>query len=144
MSDEASATVFRNVRVFDGRTPTLTAPRDVVVRGRVIESVEAHDTRAANNEETRVIDGSGRVLMPGLIDAHWHAIFAAIPVTTGLTADPGYLHLVAGVEAERTLMRGFTTVRDAGGPTFALKRAIDEGVVKGPRIYPSGAFITQT
>jgi imidazolonepropionase-like amidohydrolase len=61
-----------------------------------------------------------------------------------LTADPGYIHLVAGVEAERTLLRGFTTVRDAGGPVFALKRAIDERVVAGPRIFPSGAFISQT
>ena len=41
-------------------------------------------------------------------------------------------------------MRGFTTVRDMGGPVFGLKRAIDEGVMLGPRIYPSGAFISQT
>ena len=47
-------------------------------------------------------------------------------------------------EAERTLMRGFTTVRDLGGPAFALKQAIDEGLVPGPRIYPSGAMITAT
>ena len=39
-------------------------------------------------------------------------------------------------------MRGFTTVRDVGGPVFGLKHAIDEGIVKGPRIYPSGAMIT--
>src|SRR5690625_5792027 len=50
----------------------------------------------------------------------------------------------AAAEAERTLLRGFTTVRDAGGPAFALKQAIDEGVLTGPRIYPSGAMITQT
>ena len=41
-------------------------------------------------------------------------------------------------------MRGFTTVRDLGGPAFGLKGAIDEGIVKGPRIYPSGAVITVT
>jgi imidazolonepropionase-like amidohydrolase len=51
---------------------------------------------------------------------------------------------MAGREAQRTLLRGFTSVRDAGGPSFALKRAIDEGAIAGPRIYPSGAFITQT
>src|SRR6185312_9580060 len=56
----------------------------------------------------------------------------------------GYVELVAGKQAEATLMRGFTTVRDAGGPIFGLKRAIDEGVIAGPRIYPSGAFISQT
>ncbi|HMK00909.1 MAG TPA: amidohydrolase family protein, partial [Reyranella sp.] len=63
---------------------------------------------------------------------------------TALTADMGYINLLAGREAEATLMRGFTTVRDMGGPTFGLKRAIDEGIIAGPRIYPSGAFISQT
>ena len=58
--------------------------------------------------------------------------------------DVGYNNLVAGDEATDTLMRGFTTVRDVGGPVFGLKRAIDEGIVEGPRIYPSGAMITVT
>jgi len=53
-------------------------------------------------------------------------------------------NLIAGAEAEDTLMRGFTTVRDVGGPVFGLKRAIDNGTVVGPRIYPSGAVITVT
>lgn len=91
-----------------------------------------------------VIEGHGRVLMPGLIDAHVHLMFAGIAQTTALMADIGYIQLVAGKQAERTLMRGFTTVRDAGGPSFGLKHAIDEGVILGPRIYPSGAFISQT
>jgi imidazolonepropionase-like amidohydrolase len=51
---------------------------------------------------------------------------------------------MAGAEATDTLMREFTTVRDLGGPAFGLKRAIDEGIVPGPRIYPSGAMITVT
>jgi imidazolonepropionase-like amidohydrolase len=140
----ASGTVFRNVRVFDGRHPTLTGPRDVVVRGNVIESVQPSAQPPRDDTSLRALDGNGRVLMPGLIDAHWHATFAAISTATAISADPGYVHLVAGVEAKRTLLRGFTTVRDAGGPTFALKRAIDEGVIAGPRIYPSGAFISQT
>jgi imidazolonepropionase-like amidohydrolase len=145
MSMEPGTTVFRGVRVFDGRTPALTGPSDVVVHGATIESVgPAVAEPGFEGREARVIDGGGRVLMPGLIDAHWHATLAAVSVQVALTADPGYLHLVAGREAERTLLRGFTSVRDAGGPAFALQRAIDEGVVAGPRIYPSGAFITQT
>ena len=136
--------VYRAVRVFDGTSPALTAPQDVVVRGNTIESVRPTDATAPVEPEARVIEGTGRVLMPGLIDAHWHATFAAVTVQVAMTADPGYVHLVAGQEAERTLLRGFTSVRDAGGPAFALKRAIDEGVIAGPRIYPSGAFITQT
>jgi imidazolonepropionase-like amidohydrolase len=82
--------------------------------------------------------------MPGLIDAHWHSIFAALPVAALFAADIGYIFLAASAEAERTLMRGFTTVRDLGGPSFALKQAIDDGLVSGPRIYPSGAMITTT
>ncbi len=82
--------------------------------------------------------------MPGLIDAHWHAIFAGLSVSSLLSADIGYIFLAASAEAERTLMRGFTTVRDLGGPSFALKQAIDDGLARGPRIYPCGAMITTT
>ena len=82
--------------------------------------------------------------MPGLIDAHWHAIFAGLPISALLTADVGFIMLAAGAEAERTLMRGFTTIRDLGGPAFGLKEAIDGGLAIGPRIYPSGAMITSS
>jgi imidazolonepropionase-like amidohydrolase len=90
------------------------------------------------------IDGGGRTLMPGLIDMHWHTMMVRPTLAELLTADIGYLNLVAGAEATNTLMRGFTTVRDMGGPAFGLKRAIDEGTVAGPRIFPSGAVITVT
>jgi len=63
---------------------------------------------------------------------------------TILSSDIGYTNLLAGAEAGSTLLRGFTTVRDMGGPSFSLKRAIDEDVLPGPRIYPSGAIITVT
>jgi imidazolonepropionase-like amidohydrolase len=90
------------------------------------------------------IEGGGRVLMPGLIDAHWHTMYLATSPVVGLTSDVGYLNLLAAEQAKSTLLRGFTTVRDMGGPAFSLKRAIDEGVLPGPRIYPSGAMITVT
>ena len=82
--------------------------------------------------------------MPGLIDAHWHAMMVRPTPAMLLSSDIGYSTLLAGVEATATLMRGFTTVRDLGGPSFSLKRAIDEGLLPGPRIYPSGAVITIT
>lgn len=91
-----------------------------------------------------VIDGAGRTLMPGLIDAHAHMLMESIPLGAAMTSEVGYLHLVAGQAAEKQLLRGFTTVRDVGGPSFALKRAIDEELLPGPRIYPSGAMISQT
>jgi imidazolonepropionase-like amidohydrolase len=82
--------------------------------------------------------------MPGLIDAHWHAALASIPRHVAHAGDIGYINLLAAHEARSLLLRGFTTIRDLGGASFALKRAIDEGVTEGPRIYPSGAAISQT
>jgi imidazolonepropionase-like amidohydrolase len=141
---QPTTTLFRNVRVFDGLGGALSGPSQVLVRGNTIEQIAPAALPVADAAQAMVIDGDERVLMPGLIDAHWHAAFAAVTEATVMTADAGYLQLLAAREAERTLLRGFTTVRDAGGPTFGLKRAIDEGVIAGPRLYPSGAFISQT
>jgi len=133
--------LFKNVRVFDGRSDKLTPATSVLVVGNRIEAM-APDLAAP--ARATVIDGAGRTLMPGLIDCHTHLTMASVPVSVLLTPDSGYLHLLAGRQAEATLLRGFTTVRDMGGPTFGLKRAIDEGKIRGPRISPSGASISQT
>ena len=135
-------TLFENVHIFDGKSATLSAPSNVLVRGNIIERISQTPIEASG--QAKVIAGNGRVLMPGLIDAHWHAFMAATPQPLLMTADPAYLQLLAARQAEATLMRGFTTIRDLGGPVFGLKRAIDEGVTLGPRIYPSGAMISQT
>jgi imidazolonepropionase-like amidohydrolase len=138
------ATLFQNVRIFDGRSTGLSAASNVLVRGNTIENISLSPIAVDANAGVRVIAGGGRVLMPGLIDAHWHSFMAATALPLLTTANPAYLHIMAGQQAEATLMRGFTTVRDMGGPVFGLKRAIDEGAIKGPRIYPSGAMISQT
>lgn len=135
-----SSVVFEDVRVFDGVGTTLSEPTSVLVRGDLIAAIH----RSANDAGATTIHGGGMTLMPGLIDAHWHAVFVSPSVHVAMSADPGYLFAVAVRDAASTLLRGFTTVRDAGGPTFGLKRAIDEGICEGPRIYPSGAFISQT
>lgn len=133
--------LLTNLRLFDG---TGKAPRSgihVLVTGPVITALPPAGEKI---EGAQVIDCQGKLVMPGLIDAHWHTMLAAINQVTAMTSDVGYLYLVAAREARRTLLRGFTSVRDAGGPAFALKRAIDEGIVDGPRIFPSGAMISQT
>ncbi len=140
---DGPTTLFRNVRIFDGKSPALSAPSEVLVRGNTIASISAEPI-AGEGGSTRVIDGGGRVLMPGLIDAHWHTMLVRPTPPQLIANDMGYSTLVAAAEATATLMRGFTTVRDLGGPSFSLKRAIDEGLVSGPRIYPSGAIITIT
>lgn len=137
-----SATLFENVRIFDGKSGKLSGPSNVLIKGNIIELISTEDITPERG--TIVIDGGGRTLMPGLIDAHWHAMLIRPTPLQSITDDVGYNNIVAGDEANDTLMRGFTTVRDVGGPVFGLKRAIDEGVVNGPRIYPSGAIITVT
>jgi imidazolonepropionase-like amidohydrolase len=139
-----TATLFQNVRVFDGKSGTIGPASNVLIKGNVIASVSTADIAVDPKLAATIVAGGGRVLMPGLIEAHWHAMMVAPTFAAAMTADMGYITLLAGQEAEATLMRGFTTVRDMGGPTFGLKRAIDEGIIAGPRIYPSGAFISQT
>jgi imidazolonepropionase-like amidohydrolase len=129
-----------NFRLFDGKSGGLRVGLSLLVEGGRIKSIATGSPAAP--EGARAIDCGGRVVIPGLIDAHWHSVFAALPVSSLFAADVGYIFLAASAEAERTLMRGFTTVRDLGGPSFPLKQAIDEGIVPGPRIYPCGAMIT--
>lgn len=134
--------LFTNFRLFDGKSGSLREGLRLLVEGNRVKAVVSGNPAAPDG--ALMIDCGGRVVMPGLIDAHWHSLFAGLPLSTLLTADIGSIHLAASAEATRTLMRGFTTVRDLGGPAFALKQAIDQGLVSGPRIYPSGAMITST
>ncbi len=134
-------TLFTNVRVFDGTNPKLSAPTSVLVRGNTIAEIGPKlATRGT------VIDGRGRTLMPGLIDNHVHITMSASSqadlVDSKIT--PEVLEARALAEAEAMLMRGFTAVRDLGGPIFAVKASIDSGKTNGPRIWPSGAMVSQT
>src|SRR5215813_6791400 len=140
----AAVTLFKNVRIFDGKAEKLTDASNVMVRGNIIERVSNAAIQSPADANVTVIDGGGRTLMPGLIDVHWHAMLIRSTPAQGIAGDVGYNNIAAGAEATDTLLRGFTTVRDVGGPAFGLKQAIDEGIVAGPRIFPSGAVITIT
>ncbi|MBU8975282.1 MULTISPECIES: amidohydrolase family protein [unclassified Lysobacter] len=137
-----TSVLFRNVRIFNGIDPSLQSARNVLVRGNRI--VEIGDVDMPAEAGMTIIDGGGRTLMPGLIDMHWHTMAVRPTIAVAMTSTAGYLNLLAGAEASDTLQRGFTTVRDVGGNSFGLKRAIDEGWQAGPRIYPSGAIISVT
>src|SRR5262245_23745752 len=139
-----AATLFQNVRIFDGKVGQLSGPSYVLVRGGKIERISSTPIATDRRADTVVIDGGGRTLMPGLIDVHWHAMLIRSAPAQAIVGDVGYNNIAAGAEATDTLLRGFTTVRDVGGPAFGLKQAIDEGIVAGPRIFPSGAVITIT
>lgn len=136
------AVLFRDVRVFDGVGPALSPPTHVLVRGNTIAAIGP----GVADPAAKVIDGRGRTLMPGLIDVHVHMTFSAMDMATlqspNLTPESAGRAAAAG--AEQMLLRGITSVRDMGGPIFPLKAAIDSGAVKGPRIWPSGAHLSQT
>jgi len=136
----ASAEIlFRNVRVFDGKSLRLSGPTDVFVRGNQIAGIGRGTSSAG-----RVIEGRERTLMPGLIDAHWHMMMASLSMAELMSVEPGFIHINGAREASDVLMRGFTSVRDLSGPVFGVRRAIARGIVPGPRIWASGAMISQT
>ncbi len=132
--------LLREVRLFDGKSGDLKSGIQVLVENGRIADVD--ETNSPPPNDALVVACRNGVLMPGLIDAHWHTIFAAVPLNILLNGDPGIIFAASTAEAERTLMRGFTTVRDLGGPAFSFKQAIDAGMIPGPRIFPSGAMIT--
>lgn len=140
----ATALLFENVRVFDGTSAQLSPPGTVLVVGNVIQTIATGPVPAPAGATVTRIDGAGRTLMPGMIDAHTHLMFATVPQVAAITADIGFVQIAAGRGATEMLLRGFTSARDMGGPIFGLKRAIDTGLIPGPRIWPSGAFISQS
>ncbi|HIK45794.1 MAG TPA: amidohydrolase family protein [Leptolyngbyaceae cyanobacterium M65_K2018_010] len=145
-NSQPTAVLFENVRIFDGVSDTLTAPSNVLVVGNTIQAIDTRPLPIPADIGVVRINGEGRVLMPGLIDAHTH-IFMETTSEEDLiaaTTSPERLFQRAQENATAMVMRGFTSVRDMAGPVFQLKRAIDQGDVVGPRIWPSGAMISQT
>ena len=142
-ASESAGVLFRDVRVFDGRSDTLTPPMDVLIRENLIAAI---GPSLKVDGQAVVIDGSGRTLMPGLIDVHVHMTFSALSMLQLLAPDlsPTVAEKISAEGAEAMLMRGFTSVRDMGGPVWGLKAGIDAGRYTGPRIWPSGATISQT
>ena len=140
------AVLIENVRIFDGQSAQLSGPSNVLVVGNVITSISAKQIAAPASAQLTRIQGGGRTLMPGLIDNHVHIALSttgqADLLSPAVTAE--VLQARATAEAGDMLMRGFTAVRDLGGPMLTARPKIDKGELPGPRIYPSGAMISQT
>jgi imidazolonepropionase-like amidohydrolase len=138
-----SVVLFKNAKIFDGQSTELSKPQSVLVTGNTIEKI-AVDIPSPPN--ALVIEVGGRTLMPGLIDNHVHVFMngSTQEEMLGGFENPEKLHDIAAKQAEKMLLRGFTSVRDVGGPVFEVKKRIDQGTAVGPRIYPSGAIISQT
>lgn len=133
--------MIRGAQIFDGRSPELISNVDVLIENGLISDI---GTALSVPDGATIIDADGTVLTPGLTDAHTHIMWNDDIEELIYSSPTGYTGAMAAESARRMLLRGFTTVRDMGGPTFGLKKAIDSGVLAGPRILPSGAFLSQT
>ena len=98
--NDAGATLFENVRIFDGKGASLSAPSNVLIKGNIIERISTEPIAAEPG--VTVIAGNGRTLMPGLIDAHWHAMLIRPNPAQAIVGDVGYNNIAAGVEATAT------------------------------------------
>ena len=145
-NQEPTSVLFENVQIFDGTSEQLSEPSNVLVVGNQIQTISTASISAPTDGSVTRINGEGRVLMPGLIDAHTHLFLETSTVSELLAGadSPETLFRKAEENATAMLMRGFTSARDVAGPVFRLKRSIDQGDVVGPRIWPSGAMISQT
>lgn len=130
--------LIKNAAVFDGHSSGLVQGKKIVIEDDIVTEITADEVSEENFDE--VFDGTGMVAMPGMTDAHVHmgCLFAKgeFPVD--------YATVLTVAKCKDALMAGFTTFRDAGSVSEGLKLAFDEGVLPGPRIYPCGAYISQT
>jgi imidazolonepropionase-like amidohydrolase len=133
--------LIKNVNIWDGSSDKLSKNSSVLIQDNLIIKV---GKSIPEHNDAVVIDGGGKTLIPGLSDAHVHLSATMSNRETRNEAHWMYTSIRTAKAAENFLMLGFTTVRDLGGPVFGIKRAIDEGLIIGPRIYPSGAYISQT
>ncbi|TAG99545.1 MAG: amidohydrolase family protein [Sphingobacteriales bacterium] len=135
--------LINNVIIFNGQEEK-TFKGNVLIEGEMISKISASPIITNKSANVTIIDGKGKFLMPGLIDAHVHVMMESMSLQLAMASEIGYINLVAADAARKQLLRGFTTVRDLGGASLNLKKAIDQGLAEGPRIYPSGAIISQT
>lgn len=143
-SGKSEVIIFNNVDIFDGKSKNLLLKRNILIEGNKITKISTDPITAGANAV--LIDGTGKTIIPGMIDVHVHMIFGSLSIPQMASPDLGEETIFNNVslQSRNMLLRGFTSVRDAGGPIFPLKQAIDEGKVSGPRIWPSGATISQT
>lgn len=138
--ETAPLILIKNVSIFDGQNTEIITGMDVAVSGNTITGMI--ESGGDESPYDTVIDGQGGFLSPGLIDVHYHAVLGLEPALMA-SSPKTYVNAVAISELEEVLMRGVTTVRDAGGDVAGIKRAIDEGYLIGPRIYGSQAVLSQ-
>ena len=142
--DAAPQTLIRNVNIFDGVNDGLAEGMSVLIEGNHIKAVSA-DTIEADG--ATVIDGEGRTLTPGLIDMHTHSVFYTPEGSNSYQDEwdaPAGGAMAAQGLRDDALMKGITTVREIAGNSRGLARAMQRGLLVGPRIYTSGSVLSHT
>ena len=136
-----TAIIFANCAVLDGTRKERREDHHVLVEGDRIREVA---DRPISSVGAEVIDLQGHTLMPGLIDAHVHVLAVDAALARLSDRPVTLLTLQAAKVLEGMLQRGFTTIRDAAGADGGLAEAVEQGLVQGPRIFPSGSALSQT
>jgi imidazolonepropionase-like amidohydrolase len=135
---------IRTGRLFDGERLRTEPSIGIVIRAGRIDSITAPGESCVAAADSLELDASGLTILPGLIDAHFHPVSASFDVTSIDRAHPSLRALDARRHLESALLRGFTTVRDAGGGDIGLVRATELGLIRGPRLLMAGKAISQT
>jgi imidazolonepropionase-like amidohydrolase len=131
--------VIDNARIFDGESATLTLGAIHLKNGRITAVTAAGEDGEGDRHDAR-----GRVVVPGLIDAHFHAYGIGLDMLVMEATPMAYTAHKAAQRLGRALRRGFTTVRDVAGGDIGLRRALDEGLFPGPRYLFTGPALSQT
>jgi imidazolonepropionase-like amidohydrolase len=134
-----SSIAFINARVFDGVNEACAEGMSVLVADGSIKEVAARELKA-----DRVVDVGGRTLMPGLIDAHFHAYASDVSIAKIDSIGAAYRTAHAVRMLGHALDCGFTTVRDVGGGDWSLWKALEEGLIRAPGYYYSGKALSMT
>ncbi|MCV9931572.1 amidohydrolase family protein [Flavobacterium sp. LS1R47] len=142
-NSQTSKILINNVNIFNGKDNKIKKG-NILIENNLIKTISEQTIATDKRGQTKIIDGQDKYVIPGLIDAHSHMMIESISQAKAMTSEFAYLALYAAHGSEKQLLRGFTTVRDLGGGALVLHKAIDEGFVIGPRIFASGAFISQT
>ncbi|MCR4265563.1 amidohydrolase family protein [Nitratireductor sp. ZSWI3] len=132
--------LIKNARIVDGTRPEPTDPVDIAIENGRFAEVGT----GVRFEAEEVIDLGGAIVMPGLIDCHVHVIATTADLAANALLPNALVALRARQLMADMLMRGFTTVRDLGGADIGLKKAVEEGLIEGPRLVICGKALSQT
>ena len=139
-TEEPSMELFTNVNVWDGTSDQLATGTDVLVVGNKISKIG----KGLSEDGAQVVDGNGGTLIPGLLDMHQHLLLHGGTAAGTYDWDAYIQGAQAYKMMQKFLYMGYTTIREIGGNSISLSRAVRSGYIDGPRIYTSGPVISQT